>query len=269
MAHDARRPVVAHPVANGYALAVRRAPETHGPPAGAIFLSLGEGRAPTNTVGPMHARQLAEVRRLPLAQAHMSDTELVQVLLAKQPSAPGLLWDRYATLVRGLLRRSIGPDGEIDDLVQDVFIRFFRGVGRLRDPAGLRSFLIGIAIRVAAGELRRRRLRSWLRLTASGTLPEPEREARDDDGREAVSRLYAILDELGHDARLAFVLRHIEGLELEDVAAGLGVSLATAKRRLVKAQAVVMSRVRRDPALSAYCHAVPSRGAEEDGDDEG
>src|SRR4051794_25499185 len=111
---------------------------------------------------------MAEVRRLPAAPR--SDAELVGAGAAGEPDAAALIWDRYASLVRGVLFRSLGPAGEIDDLTQDVFLRFFRQVKTLRDPSVLRSFLIGITLRVAGSELRRRRVRRWLRLTDTGVL---------------------------------------------------------------------------------------------------
>ena len=57
--------------------------------------------------------------------------------------------------MRGILRRSLGLWCDVDDQVQEVFIRFFRNLHTLRDPKVVRSFLIGITLRVASGELRR------------------------------------------------------------------------------------------------------------------
>ncbi len=206
------------------------------------------------------ALRLAEVKRLPLEPARMSDGDLARALAAGSPTAPALVWDRYAGLVRGILRRSLGPGADVDDRVQESFMRFFGSLKNLRDPDGLRSFLIGVAVRVVKTEIRRRRVRRWLWLSDTGQVPEPEGAELDDEAREALERLYAILDDLGAEARIAFVLRHVEGLELEQVAAAPGVSLATAKRRLAKARAVVMARVAGDPLLAGY----GADGAEEE-----
>jgi RNA polymerase sigma-70 factor (ECF subfamily) len=194
------------------------------------------------------------VRRLPLAQD--DDAAVARAAAEGHPAAPGVAWDRFSPLVRGLLRRSLGPHTDVEDQVQEVFLRFFRHIEQLRDPARVRSFLIGITLRVSATELRRRKIRRWLRLTDTGAVPE-EAIAPDEEAREAVTRLYAILDDLGAEERLAFVLRHVEGLELSDVAAGLGVSLATAKRRLAKGTARVLARIERDPILATYLVRAP------------
>ena len=95
-------------------------------------------------------------------------------------------------LVRARMNRSIGGQ-DVDDHVQEVFLRLFQVLPDLRDPAALRSFIIGIALHVAGTELRRRRGRYWLQLTASGDLPEPCTPPSADQPREAVARLSAIL----------------------------------------------------------------------------
>ena len=213
----------------------------------------------------MMSPRLAPVKRLRLEQAQMSDGDLARALIAGSASAPGLLWDRYAGLARGLLRRALGPDVDVDDRVQETFMCFFGSVKSLRDPDALRSFLIGVIVRVARNELRRRRVRSWLRMSDSADMPDGAVAGLDEEASEALHRLYAILDQLGAEARLAFVLRHVEGLALDEVAVGLGVSLATAKRRLAKARAVVMARVASAPVLCAY--GAPLSGGASDGEE--
>jgi RNA polymerase sigma-70 factor (ECF subfamily) len=186
------------------------------------------------------------------------DAALACAAIEGHPAAAGVVWDRFSSLVRGLLRRSLGPQNDVEDQVQEVFLRFFSQVGGLRDPSALRSFLIGITIRVAGTELRRRRMRRWLHLTESGSVPEDETVAEDDDAREALARLYALLDRIDDGSRLAFVLRHIQGLELTDVAVALDISLATTKRRLAKVTARVFATAVRDPILREYLAADAS-----------
>jgi len=204
------------------------------------------------------APRIASVHRLPSADAHTrplgqaDDAALACAAVEGHPAAPGVVWDRFSSLVRGLLRRSLGPANDVEDQVQEVFLRFFLQVGMLRDPSALRSFLVGISIRVAGTELRRRRVRRWLHLTDSGTVPDELPVPNDEDAREALSRLYAILDRVDDESRLAFVLRHVEGLELTDVASALQISLATTKRRLNKVTARVFAMVERDPILKEY-----------------
>ena len=71
-------------------------------------------------------------------------------------------------------------------------------------------------------------------------------------GRAALERFYAVLERLHTRDRAAFVLRYIEDMPLHEVAAALGVSLATAKRCLARAQRRVLLLVERDPLLADY-----------------
>jgi RNA polymerase sigma-70 factor (ECF subfamily) len=195
---------------------------------------------------------MAVIRRLPNS-ATIDDAALARLAAEKDPRAAAALWDRYATLVRGILRRTLGPIAEVEDLVQEAFIGMFRTLGGLRDPEALRSFIVGTAIRTARSELRRKRVRRWLSLTPTGTLPDSEQEGGvDPEARRAVKRLYEVLDTIDDRGRMAFVLRHMEGYELTEVAEAIGCSLATTKRALTKAQDRVSAMVKRDPLLAPY-----------------
>lgn len=185
------------------------------------------------------------------------DEALARAAAQGHPGAAPLVWQRFAPLVRRILKRTLGPGDDVDDHVQDTFLRFFRAAKNLRDPSMLTSFIVGIAVRVARGELRRRRLRRWLTLSPSGTLPDIAGEAPDPQSRAAVARLYRILDQVDDRSRTLFVLRFIEGLELTEVAAALGCSLATTKRHLARASHRILTAAQRDPALSAYLAAIP------------
>jgi RNA polymerase sigma-70 factor (ECF subfamily) len=83
-------------------------------------------------------------------------------------------------------------------------------------------------------------------------VPERAGASPDPDARQAMAHLYASLDRLSDDERLAFVLRHLEGLELVEVAAALGCSLATAKRRLSRGSERLLKHTERDPVLRDY-----------------
>jgi RNA polymerase sigma-70 factor (ECF subfamily) len=185
------------------------------------------------------------------SDANLTDAALATAAVEGDPGAHAAIWDRYSPLIRRLLLRGIGS-ADVEDLVQEVFLRFHTHRKLLRDPEALRSFLCGIAVRVAGAELRARRVRSWLRLTRDGVLHDFEAPTADQNARRAVRRLYAILDGLNPKSRLAFVLHFIEGWELVDVAATFEVSLATIKRRLSRAYLHVFARAQADDLLVGY-----------------
>jgi RNA polymerase sigma-70 factor (ECF subfamily) len=188
-------------------------------------------------------------------RAPIDDLTLARWLAAADPRAPLALWRKYAALVRGILRRRIGPGADVDDLVQDTFIGLLRNLPALRDPNALRSFVVATAIRFARSEHRRRRggSRRLVTLTRTGTMPDAAREgAPDPETRRVVTRIFEVLDDVDDRGRMAFVLRHVQGYELTEVARSLGCSLATAKRSLAKVQGFVSAMAQRDPLLAVY-----------------
>jgi RNA polymerase sigma-70 factor (ECF subfamily) len=187
------------------------------------------------------------------------DASLARAAAEGHPLAASVIWDRFSPMVRRMLLRSLGPHRDVEDLGQEVFLRLFRQIDDLRDPGALKNYLIGITVRVVGSELRRRRVRRFLHLTDSGVLPEDEGVAVDHQARKALSRLYEILDGVHPEGRVAFVLRHFEGLELTEVAAAMDLSLATVKRRLSKVSFHVATLVKRDPWLCEYL--APGREA--------
>lgn len=188
-----------------------------------------------------------ESRRRP-----QSDAELVGHLLSDHPGAPAVLWHRYRPRVRRLLERSLGPDVEVEDLTQEVFLRLFLRLRTLREPSALGPFVVSVALNVLKWELRRRWVARKVRLSNTGTLPEVEATADDTEARQALRRCYVILDTLATGERLAFVLRYLEGMTAEEVATSLSVSLSTAKRWMGRATAKVTEQVSRDADLRSF-----------------
>jgi RNA polymerase sigma-70 factor (ECF subfamily) len=193
----------------------------------------------------------------------MDDEALARALIAQQPAAARVAWQRFAPLVRRIVRRGIGPVGEVEDLVQDVFLRLFTKVHTLREPKVLEAFVISITTLTLRQELRRRKLKSWLGLRPDPAAIDLRVVHPDPLAREALERFYVLLDHFSARDRTAFVLRFLEGMELNEVALALGVSLATAKRCLARGQRRMQTYVERDPLLRDYLTSAFGRRGRE------
>jgi RNA polymerase sigma-70 factor, ECF subfamily len=214
---------------------------------------LEEEVAPTSGVLPIAARADSTPAPSPSVSidASSQDDVLSVAACAGNPRAAAIIIRRYAERVRWKLHKLIGSQ-DIDDHVQDVFVRLFEQLPRMRDPGALRGFLTGITFRIACTELRRRQ-RSRIGVTATGELPEPC-VSLDDKGpaQEAVWRFESILNDLAPSSRRVFLLRYVEKLELTEVALQARISVATAKRHLARAAATVSAMAKREPALAEY-----------------
>jgi RNA polymerase sigma-70 factor, ECF subfamily len=175
-----------------------------------------------------------------------SELELARALIEGQAHAAELAWERYSPLVHRIVSRAIGPDAEVEDVTQEIFYRLFSRIGTLRKPEALRSFVISFAIRIVKWELRRRRARRWLTLSETGEVPDEQVMVMDAESRYALRRLYALLDRLSTRERLVLVLRHVEGMTLEEIAEAMELSLATVKRALRRASLRVSQMVDTD-----------------------
>ncbi|MBW2732654.1 MAG: sigma-70 family RNA polymerase sigma factor [Deltaproteobacteria bacterium] len=175
-----------------------------------------------------------------------SDTELLR-RLQESTSAAALLYDRFAEDVNRTVRRTLGPDQEHDDVVHEVFIQLLRSVHRVREAEKLRGWVISVAINTVRGVLRKRTI--FRRFHVGKEPPEMSSAAEDHAGRDLLRRTFAVLNRLPVELRLAFTLRYLESHTLPKVAEHLGCSLATAKRRLKKAEQRFTALVSDDPAL--------------------
>lgn len=193
------------------------------------------------------AQHRDNVRALPLRFA--TEVALVAALVEQHPAAVRVLWDRYATQVRRLLRRTLGAD-EVDDATQEVFLRVLAKISVLREPSKLRSFVVGVTIRVAREIARHRRVRRLLSFLPMSSLPEPAVPPADFASAELQAHLDALLERIDGETREVFVLRFVEEIPATEIADALGCSLATAKRRIKRARERVLAAAERDPALA-------------------
>lgn len=187
--------------------------------------------------------------RLPLPE---SDAALVQGVRAGREGAHEELVRRCTPDVQRILQRVLGPDAELEDLAHDVFVASFKAIDRLRDPQALRSWLVGIAIRKARKLIARRKRWRFIRSVPPSDLPEQELSTSSAEFTDALSCTYRILGTLPVDDRIAFALRHIDGMDLAGVAAHTDVSLATAKRRIARAQKRFVELARKNEALAPW-----------------
>ncbi len=141
---------------------------------------------------------------------------------------------------------------DLDDLVQEVFVRAFQRVEELREPRALPAWLTGIAVNVARETIRAGKRRRWLRFMAEEETPDVPALVAAPETRAAVRAFYAVVAELDADERIAFTLRFVEGMELAEVAGACGVSLSTIKRRIKSAEDEFVERAQAHDALASF-----------------
>ena len=198
--------------------------------------------------------------RLPSGVPDSGDGALVRAARVGDRKACQAIWEKYAALVQRMVRRFFGPGPDHLDVCQEAFLRVFKRLDELREPAALPGFIIGITLGVARNEARRRRIRAIVGLTDVEDWPGASVPGAADEAREAVRALYRLLDGLGAEDRSLFVARYVEKMEMADVAAVHGLSLSTVKRRIARLALRVDSRMKSEPALVQYVGLLSQGG---------
>jgi len=189
------------------------------------------------------------------------DVELVRKARTGDRHACFAIWSKYAALVQRLVRRFLGPGLDYQDVCQEVFLRIFKRLGQVREPAALPGFVTSVALGVARNEVRRRRIRAIVGLVPDAAFADAPTFVGQGEAREAVRALYRMLDTFGAEDRSLFVARFVEKMELAEVATVHTMSLSTAKRRLARLAKRVNARVQADPVLMEYVGPIGQGGS--------
>jgi RNA polymerase sigma-70 factor (ECF subfamily) len=179
------------------------------------------------------------------------DAAIVSGLRRDETWAKAAFFDRCAPYVERIIKSILGhhKHDELSDVIHDTFVQALGSLQNLRDPAALVGWVQSVAAHTAYKVIRARRGRRWLLFWAPVEMPDVTVEGVSPELTEAYRRTYELLERLPADERLAFALRFIEGLELNQVAEMCDVSLATIKRRLAKAEKRFASAAQRDNVL--------------------
>lgn len=172
-----------------------------------------------------------------------SDAEAAAEVCGGNQSAFRVLVERHSHALFRLAFRMTGNEQDAEDLVQETFIRAYRQIARFDRRASFSTWVYRICVNRALDLLRARKSRkehqspaledenSWLDRLASHE-PSPERLTH---SSQLASLLEPALEELTELERAAFVLRHYEGFDIEQVSNALGVKGSAAKQSIFRA----------------------------------
>jgi RNA polymerase sigma-70 factor (ECF subfamily) len=183
---------------------------------------------------------------LPHREPEADDAALIAAARRGDGAAFTRLFRRHADAVRTRITRLVGPVAERDDLVQKVFIAFYRGLPIYRGEARLSTYLHRIAVNTAYDHLRgRRRSTDGAGLPDAAAMGEPVSPRLEDQvaARADLARLLALLDYLSPKKRIAFILVAVEGCSLAEAAALIGAPEDTVKQRALHARRYLLARL--------------------------
>jgi RNA polymerase sigma-70 factor (ECF subfamily) len=195
------------------------------------------------------------IRAITWSGTGTADWALVQQCAAGDDEACTRLVTDHQRMVFHLALHLLGDRQEALDLSQEVFLRVFRMLPQFRGQSSLKTWIYRIVVTQASNRQRwwRRRHRSQQvaleeHVAAHGELPDPHGEdtpERQLQRSETVGRVWDALNELPFDQRAAIVLREIDGLSYEEIAASIGVAVGTVKSRLARARQTLRVTLRK------------------------
>lgn len=186
--------------------------------------------------------------------AEQSDLSLVELAQRGDAGAFDALVRRYQHKVVKLVMRYVRDPAEAEDIAQEAFIKAYRALPRFRGDSAFYTWLYRIAINTAKNTLAARArspieyqldrsegdggpdLQSRMKDTAT-----PEALAMTDEIRETVN---AAIERLPEDLRTAIVLRELEGLSYEEIAAAMECPVGTVRSRIFRAREAIDARLR-------------------------
>ncbi len=138
-------------------------------------------------------------------------------------------------------RNMLGSDQDAEEAVQDTFVRVHDSFPRFREDARFDPWLFRIlANRCRTSLARSRRHRA---LIEYGEVPLSAAAAEEDFGADWAEEVRVVLESLPAEQREAFLLRHVEDLSYEDIAAMTGVGLSALRMRVKRACDTLRARL--------------------------
>lgn len=167
-----------------------------------------------------------------VAQARAGDADAFRALV-----------ERHSRSLFRLAYRMTGNESDAEDVVQESFLRAYKQLGKFDERASFGTWLYRIAANCSLDLVRSRNRRSELMapadpdrddpiLSLPALSPSPEREALSGQVRDRVAEA---MKELSATERTAFVLRHFEGMRIEDVSRALDCAPGAAKHSVFRA----------------------------------
>ena len=178
------------------------------------------------------------------------DKELVALARSGDRAAFDQLVERYQRRLLRLVLRLLRDPAEAEDVVQETFLRAYRGLPRFRGESAFFTWLYRIAINAAHNAILNRKRRP-VPVPQPRSRPGPQEavpEASTPEGlllsKQVMATVDAALDALPLELRTAIVLREIEGLSYEEIGEIMACPLGTVRSRIFRAREAIARRLR-------------------------
>jgi RNA polymerase sigma-70 factor (ECF subfamily) len=185
-------------------------------------------------------------------------TELIERCKAGDALAFREVFRNHRTDVARLAQRMTGRPGDLEDLVQEVFLQVYRSIKDFRGQSRFSTWLYRVTVNVVLMQQRAARSRPLLEASADDDFGADARELPDEQVARArrVSAFYRLLARMSDKKRAVFVLHELEGLSPSEVAKVVGAPVLTVRTRLFYARREMLAMLRDEPALAVMAREL-------------
>lgn len=188
------------------------------------------------------------------------DTNVIRDCLAGNSERYGILVDRYSARVINLAYMMLGDRHQAEDIAQEAFVRAYRSLPRFQRRAKFSSWLYQITLNLCKDYLK-------AKSRHAKRIDDEHLESLDDDPRDQAPRVIQeeelsekmreAIKELPYVYREAFVLRHLQNLDYEEVASITGVPAHTVRVRAYRAREIIREKI--SPAVDTFWREIAAK----------
>ena len=158
--------------------------------------------------------------------------ELVVACQASEREAQSAFYLKYRGEVARTVYKVLGPDADMEDVIQDVFIEVFRCIHKFKGNAKVTTWLYRVCVNVALQRLRKRKRRPEGYQLPEEEQPNYETPLRNLERKENNRIVYEILDTIAPKKRVVFALHEIMGLQAKEISKLVQANVLTVRTRL-------------------------------------
>ncbi len=184
-----------------------------------------------------------KIRSYVQAPEETPDAEVVAHVLGGDVEAFGILIRRYEPGLHRFASRMLGSADAAADAVAEGLVRAYRHLRSCREPARFRTWVYRIVANRCKSHLARRPAGD-LSLDDLPPLPDPVDNVAALERAEQVALVTRALGELSPEKRQAFLLKHVEGMSYEEMAAVTGARIPTLKMRVHRAREALLDTLK-------------------------
>lgn len=186
------------------------------------------------------------------------DNRIIREILAGKTVKYDILQKRYRLLISSLIRKMIKNEDDIDDLVQESFIKAFNALDKFQEGYSFSSWLYRIASNTCIDFLRKKRF-STISIDNPGYTEEDDAsiDIKDESyeadlevlANERKKALFEAIAELPENYREIIELRHEQELDYKDISDRLDMPLGTVKAHLFRARKMLLTKLKKQRHL--------------------